>query len=177
MPHIYLRLLTNCLMSFGVFFAWLFGQTQFGKDYGALLSILYMVAVGVGKHWYDHGSIRLGLGVDFNIFPPFHGRPGKRGLSILLAQIYGNLAPEPEDRLRLTLFVPDSNRKCLVQIARYCWNHDDTTSGTEIRMGTCAVGHAYNRGEFWFLPDVDTLGGFEKGVHAPVGSIHNDLGP
>ena len=31
-------------------------------------------------------------------------------------------------------------------------------------MGTCAVGHAYNRGEVWYLPDVDERGGFDAAL-------------
>lgn len=57
--------------------------------------------------------------------------------------------------LRFTVFVPDYEKKTLVQVARYCWNGNVATSDTEIRMGTGLVGSAFTTGDVLNIPNAE----------------------
>ena len=118
---------------------------------------------------YTIVGIRIALGrvpwlrkVDCGLRVPW--RRGNAKLNEMLARMYQKIDMPDTDMLRLTLFAPDTRRKALVQLARYAWNTDTAVSPTEIRMGTCAVGHAYNRDDVWYVEDVDGHGGFDESL-------------
>lgn len=104
--------------------------------------------------------------LDHGVVPPLPGKSGNVGVTNLLAQISGSLGLVQADRLRLTLFVPDTPGQRLVQVSRHRWDGRTEVSPTSIRMGTCSVGHAYNTPEVWYVPDVnhDKQGGFAQAL-------------
>lgn len=100
--------------------------------------------------------------IDFGICPPRPGWRGRESLRLILKRISVNAGFKPETAWRLTIFVPDSQTDTLVQVARLHENLTEKVSQTAIRMGTCTVGHVYNRMEPWYIPNVDECGGFRE---------------
>lgn len=153
----------NSWLALSTLVAWVATETLFGKLHGMAIMLSYtapLVLVALA-----HFTRRLlGNRIDFKIRPPRLGKPGAPNLTHLLAAMHGKLGLQETDQLRLTLFVPDTQNMRLVQIARYRWDCNSAVSKTTIRMGTCAVGHAYVSGSLWYVADVDREGGFDRAL-------------
>jgi len=144
--------------------AFLAAEVEYVKPYGtaAMLGWTGLGLLGVGAQllgrlwealaWRGRHGLRIPRPGTGGMYP---------GVEQSLARLAGALRLRASTRFRVTVFVLHAKGD-LVQVARY--EHDGSTivSRTRIRVGTCAVGHAFNRGETWYLPDVNLGGGFEK---------------
>lgn len=95
--------------------------------------------------------------LDRAIPAPTAGAPGSAKITSVLSELYEDLKPvegKEGHRLRITLHAPDSMAKTLVQIGRWRWDGEVCVSDTEIRIGTCSVGHAYSQARQWYVPQV-----------------------
>lgn len=156
------RFVGQFLVAITVFVGWFVGEHDWGKRHALQITIIY--TIGFLAFYNRDLPSKLRRKADHGIRVPQPGKPGKEALNRALSAIAGRLALRPQDELRLTLFVPDTQNKVLVQAARITWDDRTEVSGTQIRMGTCAVGHAFNRGEPWHVPNVDDHGGFEAAL-------------
>lgn len=144
-------------MCFATGLGWL--VTLVGPQYAAVVMTIFTLPFlfrGTGKI----ARLIRGSQIDFGILPPAANTTRNREMTTILKRLHTSIGLPVSDELRVTTFVPDSKNERLVQVARYCWNGIDVVSDTRIRIGVCAVGHAYNLGEFWHVRDVALDGGF-----------------
>lgn len=151
------------LLGLSAAIGWITQVADVGKQHGAAIVSSYTVAVFVVI--LARAVIRVRVpSVDFGLRPPRPSRSGPPSLTAHLGRLWGLVHADPTQEVRVTLFVPDSRNVELVQFARYRWDGDTSVSATRIRIGTCAVGHAFNRQQMWSVPNVETFGGFERAL-------------
>ena len=156
---------------------WLVTSVGWAKEHDVALVVSYTVPISlVGLL----GSVRIlfnPVWADARLvfFAPRPNRPGESRITGILKAIYREIDPNEMCELRLTLFVPDRRSETLAQFARYGWGDETCVSGTRIRMGTCAVGHAYNRRHLWHIPNVTKMAEYvasRNNEAVPTNALH-----